>query len=104
MVISYNQIKGPGLCAIADAMANHNQTLKRIFLWGNDFEESACDAFARLLSSGRLEEQNTDFQPYGVDGRTYFAKLHNDCDYRRYRFTVPYWKKQAPQDRSIALS
>ncbi|RTG86164.1 uncharacterized protein DC041_0004727 [Schistosoma bovis] len=61
-------------------------------------------AFANLICINRLLENCTDIRPYIVDGRTYLAYLPHDCTYRQYRFSVPWWKFQAPTDRSIALS
>ncbi|CAH8646876.1 unnamed protein product [Heterobilharzia americana] len=74
-----------------------------IYIWGNELEESACIAFANLISTCRLTENCTDVRPYIFDGRTYLALLDHDCPYRQYRFSVPWWKFQAPNDRSVAL-
>nr|CAH8873662.1 unnamed protein product [Trichobilharzia regenti] len=96
------ELKGPGLCALAESLIT-NVTLECIYVWGNEHEESACIAFANLIYTNRLMENCTDVRPYVVDGRTYLALLDHDCTYRQYRFSVPWWKFQAPNDRSIAL-
>ncbi|CAH8660749.1 unnamed protein product [Schistosoma haematobium] len=103
LAVQFCELKGPGLCALAESLIT-NLTLECIYIWGNEHEESACKAFANLICINRLLENCTDIRPYIVDGRTYLAYLPHDCTYRQYRFSVPWWKFQAPTDRSIALS
>ncbi|CAI2734101.1 unnamed protein product [Schistosoma spindalis] len=103
LAIQFCELKGPGLCALAESLIT-NLTLECIYIWGNEHEELACNAFANLIYINRLLENCTDIRPYIVDGRTCLAFLPHDCTYRQYRFSVPWWKFQAPTDRSIALS
>lgn len=60
-------------------------------------------AFANLIYSGRLNQDNTDVEPHIADNITYLALLNNDCAYKKYRYSVSWWKPYAPTDRSIAL-
>ena len=41
LVVVSNEIRGKGLCALAECMSL-NTTLSNIYLWGNEHEESAC--------------------------------------------------------------
>ncbi|CAL8097663.1 unnamed protein product [Calicophoron daubneyi] len=102
LAVQYCELKGLGLCALAESLIT-NQTLTNIYIWGNEHDESTCIAYSNLLQTNRLKEENTDVRPYVVDGRVYLALLDNDCDYRLYRFSVPWWKSEVPKDRSIAL-
>ncbi|CAH8589728.1 unnamed protein product [Schistosoma turkestanicum] len=102
LAVQFCELKGPGLCALAESLVT-NLTLECIYIWGNEHEESACNAFAHLININRLPENCTDIRPYIVDGTTYLAFVPHDCTYRQYRFSVPWWKFQAPCDRSIAL-
>ncbi|KAK4475840.1 hypothetical protein MN116_001091 [Schistosoma mekongi] len=102
LAVQFCEMKGPGLCALAESLIT-NLTLECIYIWGNEHDESVCNAFAKLIYTNRLTENYTDIKPYVVDGRTYLALLNHDCTYRQYRFSVPWWKFQAPNDRSIAL-
>lgn len=43
-------------------------------------------AFAHLISSGRLSEQHTDVTPYTVDGRVHLAQVSNRL-HRHYNWT-----------------
>jgi len=73
LLVPSNNISGRGLCAIAKSL-EINSTLDRVYIWGNKLEESACIAFDSIISSGRLELENTDIQPYHVDGVCYLAQ------------------------------
>ncbi|XP_078059888.1 leucine-rich repeat-containing protein 34 [Mustelus asterias] len=69
-----NNISGIGLVALANALKS-NSTLVNVYVWGNNFDESACLDFANLLKTGRLKEKRTDISPYWIDGRVYLAEL-----------------------------
>nr|VZI01985.1 unnamed protein product [Spirometra erinaceieuropaei] len=102
LCVAYNELKPLGLRALGKMMFK-NDTIQCIYIWGNEFNDEVCEIFSQLLLIGRLTEDCTDVRPYKVDGHTYLGMLNHDCDYRRYRFAVPWWKSQAPTDRSIAL-
>ncbi|VDD83426.1 unnamed protein product [Mesocestoides corti] len=102
LALASNEIHEKGLCALADALLD-NDHLRYIYLWGNDISDKAAAAWGHLQTIGRLREDSTDLRPYKVDGVVKMAMLNNDCDYRRYRFAVPWWGPQAPEDRSVAL-
>ena len=97
--IKSNNISGEGLCAIADCL-KYNSTLNKIYIWGNNLEESACivnifqvylkyllklvillynllKAFSNLIKIGRISQDNTDVRAYEVDNVTYLSELSN---------------------------
>lgn len=74
LVISYNSINGKGLVLIAHAMFS-NSSLSNIYIWGNNLEKLACDAFKSLIDSKRLLQKNTDVRPYEVDGINRLAEM-----------------------------
>lgn len=41
LAVTYNNISGPGLVALSDAMKT-NPVLSYIYIWGNKFDEAAC--------------------------------------------------------------
>ncbi|XP_052212877.1 leucine-rich repeat-containing protein 34-like isoform X2 [Dreissena polymorpha] len=98
-----NNIRGKGLCSLSDAM-KMNPTLTKIFIWGNNLEETAAIAFANLLESGRLLKSNTDVQPYVVDGKTILSELtHNEQRHYYYAPSygddVPSWQPRGKNPR-----
>uniref|UniRef100_UPI00398F0A69 leucine-rich repeat-containing protein 34-like n=1 Tax=Pristiophorus japonicus TaxID=55135 RepID=UPI00398F0A69 len=72
--VARNSITSIGLVALANALKS-NTTLTNVYIWGNDFNESACSDFANLLKVGRLKPQRTDISPYWINGRVYLAEL-----------------------------
>ncbi|XP_076451919.1 leucine-rich repeat-containing protein 34-like isoform X2 [Babylonia areolata] len=104
LVVTHNNIKSTGLCAIADAMKT-NTTLTNVYIWGNKLEEPACIAFDNLIKSDRLDLHNTDVQPYVVDGVTYLGELNNGIR-RHYYYAgvyggdVPKWQPRGENPRS----
>ncbi|XP_064599186.1 leucine-rich repeat-containing protein 34-like [Liolophura sinensis] len=105
LVVVSNNIRGKGLCALADIM-KVNSSLVSLFIWGNVLEESACIAFANLIDSGRLEPQNTDVKPYVVDGVTYLCELNNSISRHyyvapSYGDDVPSWQPRGLNPRSL---
>ncbi|XP_078616720.1 leucine-rich repeat-containing protein 34-like [Branchiostoma floridae x Branchiostoma japonicum] len=86
LVLTHNCIRGNGLVAVADAMKT-NSTLYSVFIWGNELEESACVAFNDLIESARLDTEQTDVQPYIVDGRVYLSELSHGI--RRHYYWTP---------------
>ncbi|XP_067897711.1 leucine-rich repeat-containing protein 34 isoform X2 [Heterodontus francisci] len=72
--VARNNVTGIGLVALANALKS-NKTLTNVYIWGNDFDESACLDFANLLKVGRLKPKRTDVSPYWIDGRVYLAEL-----------------------------
>ena len=59
-----NAVNSRGLCALAHAAALH-PALRRLALWGNRFDSSACLAWQPVLAAGKLE---LDFGAQEVDG------------------------------------
>ncbi|XP_031562259.1 leucine-rich repeat-containing protein 34-like [Actinia tenebrosa] len=78
LVVCSNNIASQGLCAIAKAM-KLNISLRGVYIWGNNLEEPACRAFQDLISGSvpRMEPNETDVQPYVVDGVVYLSHLNN---------------------------
>ncbi|KAL3307394.1 Leucine-rich repeat-containing protein 34, partial [Cichlidogyrus casuarinus] len=73
--VSYNELKDPGLCALADALSpGKNSMLRCLYAWGNEFGERASKEFGNLIHSGRLLRDFTDVEPYEVDCRIYVAE------------------------------
>ncbi|XP_051012984.1 leucine-rich repeat-containing protein 34 [Acomys russatus] len=80
-----NKIDGEGLVALSQSM-KINLTLSNIYIWGNKFDEATCVAYSDLMKSGRLRPDNTDVEPYEVDGRVYLAEVSNGLK-RHYYWT-----------------
>uniref|UniRef100_A0A8D2JJT5 Leucine rich repeat containing 34 n=1 Tax=Sciurus vulgaris TaxID=55149 RepID=A0A8D2JJT5_SCIVU len=71
-----NSIEGEGLVALSQSMKT-NPTLSNIYIWGNKFDEATCEAYSDLIQMGRLKPDNTDVEPYVVDGHVYLAEVSN---------------------------
>ncbi|XP_058412367.1 leucine-rich repeat-containing protein 34 isoform X1 [Diceros bicornis minor] len=71
-----NNIEGGGLVALSQSMKT-NPTLSNIYIWGNKFDEATCVAYSDLIQIGRLKPDNTDVEPFVVDGRLYLAEVSN---------------------------
>ncbi|KAJ8397585.1 hypothetical protein AAFF_G00438610 [Aldrovandia affinis] len=84
--IPSNSIGSSGLVLLAKAMST-NFSLSHIYIWGNKLEEPACVAFASLIKSGRLREEDTDVSPYEVDGRVFLAEVFHGL--RRHYYWTP---------------
>ena len=41
LVLASNEVKGRGLCALANSL-KFNTSLVAVYVWGNELEESAC--------------------------------------------------------------
>jgi len=80
LIVRGNTINGRGLCALARSL-HSNQTLRGIYIWGNNMETSACEAFAELLNGlvPRISATETDVQAYFVDKVPCLAEV--DCPY-----------------------
>ncbi|XP_030842798.1 leucine-rich repeat-containing protein 34 isoform X1 [Strongylocentrotus purpuratus] len=98
LVITSNNIKAPGLCAIASAMEN-NPNFNSVFIWGNHHEEDACNAFHRLIEGGNLEPEKTDVKPYVVDGQVYLSELSHGL--RRQYYWTPFYGPDVKNDKKI---
>ncbi|GCC28005.1 hypothetical protein chiPu_0006431 [Chiloscyllium punctatum] len=72
--VARNNISGIGLMALANALKSNN-TLTNVYVWGNNFDESASIDFANLIKAGRLKPKRTDISPYWIDGRVYLSEL-----------------------------
>ncbi|XP_064642842.1 leucine-rich repeat-containing protein 34-like isoform X2 [Lineus longissimus] len=93
-----NQIGEKGLCALANCM-KINSSLTNIYVWGNQFEPKACEDFARLVNTMRLDPTATDIQPYVVDEVTYVSELSHGI--RRNYFWEPCIGDSVPKDEEI---
>ncbi|XP_072234507.1 leucine-rich repeat-containing protein 34 [Leuresthes tenuis] len=78
-----NSIRTEGLLSLAQAMKK-NKTLTHIYIWGNHLEESVCQAFRELISSGRLPPEQTDVSAYEVDGQVFLAEVFQSLRKRIY--------------------
>ncbi|XP_059542975.1 leucine-rich repeat-containing protein 34 isoform X2 [Myotis daubentonii] len=83
-----NNIQGEGLVALSESMKT-NPTLSNIYIWGNNFDEATCVAYSNLIEMGRLRPDDTDVQPYEVDGRVYLSEVSNGLK-RHYYWTPTY--------------
>uniref|UniRef100_A0A2K5H7Y1 Leucine rich repeat containing 34 n=1 Tax=Colobus angolensis palliatus TaxID=336983 RepID=A0A2K5H7Y1_COLAP len=71
-----NNIEGEGLVALSQSMKT-NLTFSHIYIWGNKFDEATCVAYSDLIQMSRLKPDNTDVEPFVVDGRVYLAEVSN---------------------------
>ncbi|XP_047586022.1 leucine-rich repeat-containing protein 34 isoform X2 [Lutra lutra] len=71
-----NNIQGEGLVALSQSMKT-NPTLSNVYIWGNQFDEATCVAYSDLIQMGRLKPDNTDVEPFVVDGHVYLAEVSN---------------------------
>ncbi|XP_004756593.2 leucine-rich repeat-containing protein 34 isoform X2 [Mustela putorius furo] len=71
-----NNIQGEGLVALSQSMKT-NPTLSNVYIWGNKFDEATCVAYSDLIQTGRLKPDNTDVEPFVVDGHMYLAEVSN---------------------------
>ncbi|XP_042854498.1 leucine-rich repeat-containing protein 34 isoform X2 [Panthera tigris] len=71
-----NNIKGEGLVALSQSMKT-NPILSNVYIWGNKFDEATCVAYSDLIQTGRLKPDNTDVEPFVVDGHVYLAEVSN---------------------------
>ncbi|KAM5336068.1 leucine-rich repeat-containing protein 34 isoform 4-T4 [Glossophaga mutica] len=81
-----NSIEGEGLVALSESMKT-NTTLSNIYIWGNKFDEATCMAYSDLIQTGRLKPDNTDVEPYVVDGHAYLAEVSNGL--KKYYYWTP---------------
>ncbi|XP_045857552.1 leucine-rich repeat-containing protein 34 isoform X2 [Meles meles] len=71
-----NNIQGEGLVALSQSMKT-NPTLSNVYIWGNQFDEATCVAYSDLIQMGHLKPDNTDVEPFVVDGHVYLAEVSN---------------------------
>merc|ERR1712168_287605 len=66
------EIEDDGIQAILQAIGHANSNIKRIYLWGNNFESGASELLTQLMKDRKISEANTDcransaFHPDGV--------------------------------------
>ncbi|KAJ8279270.1 hypothetical protein COCON_G00063360 [Conger conger] len=99
--IPSNSIGSAGLVLLAKAMGI-NSSLSHIYIWGNNLEEPACVAFADLIKSGRLREEDTDVSPYEVDGRVFLAEVFHGL--RRHYYWTPSFGQDGDPASNSALA
>ncbi|XP_012589664.1 PREDICTED: leucine-rich repeat-containing protein 34 isoform X2 [Condylura cristata] len=83
-----NSIEGEGLVALSQSMKT-NPIFSHIYIWGNKFDEATCVAYSDLIAMGHLKPDNTDVEPYVVDGHVYLAEVSNGLK-KHYYWTPPY--------------
>nr|XP_013000960.1 leucine-rich repeat-containing protein 34 [Cavia porcellus] len=83
-----NSVEGEGLVALSQSMKT-NPALSHIYIWGNKFDEDTCAAYADLIQKGRLKPENTDVEPFVVDGHVYLAEVSNGLK-KHYYWTPTY--------------
>ncbi|XP_021109646.1 leucine-rich repeat-containing protein 34 isoform X3 [Heterocephalus glaber] len=83
-----NNIEGEGLVALSQSMKT-NPTLSHIYIWGNKFDEATCVAYSDLIQKDRLKPENTDVEPFVVDGHVYLAEVSNGLK-KHYYWTPTY--------------
>ncbi|XP_057355865.1 leucine-rich repeat-containing protein 34 isoform X2 [Manis pentadactyla] len=83
-----NNIEGEGLVVLSQSMKT-NPVLSNIYIWGNKFDEATCVAYSDLIQMGRLNSNNTDVEPFEVDGRVYLAEVSNGLK-KHYYWTPTY--------------
>ncbi|XP_053456160.1 leucine-rich repeat-containing protein 34 isoform X1 [Nycticebus coucang] len=69
-----NNIQGEGLVALSQAMRT-NPVISNIYIWGNKFDEATCVAYSELIQMGRLKPEDTDVEPFTVDGHVHLAEV-----------------------------
>uniref|UniRef100_A0A8C9B099 Leucine rich repeat containing 34 n=1 Tax=Phocoena sinus TaxID=42100 RepID=A0A8C9B099_PHOSS len=93
-----NNIEGEGLVALSQSMKT-NPTLSNIYIWGNKFDEATCVAYSDLIHMGRLKSDNTDVEPFVVDGHVYLAEVSNGLK-RHYYWTPGYGEACSPSSNA----
>ncbi|XP_049630448.1 leucine-rich repeat-containing protein 34 [Suncus etruscus] len=83
-----NSISGEGLVALSQAMEK-NPIFSHIYIWGNKFDEATYIAYSDLIQTRRLKADNTDVEPYMVDGKMYLAEVSNGLK-KHYYWTPTY--------------
>ncbi|XP_004038033.2 leucine-rich repeat-containing protein 34 isoform X1 [Gorilla gorilla gorilla] len=83
-----NNIEGEGLVALSQSMKT-NLTFSHIYIWGNKFDEATCVAYSDLIQTGCLKPDNTDVEPFVVDGHVYLAEVSNGLK-KHYYWTSTY--------------
>ncbi|XP_056663370.1 leucine-rich repeat-containing protein 34 [Monodelphis domestica] len=93
-----NNITGKGLIGFSESMKT-NTTLSHIYIWGNKFDKETCEAFSNLIETGRLKQENTDVEPYKVDGCVYLAELSHGIK-RHYYWTPTFGEVNSAEANS----
>nr|XP_020737769.1 leucine-rich repeat-containing protein 34 isoform X10 [Odocoileus virginianus texanus] len=93
-----NNIEGKGLVALSQSMET-NPTLSHIYIWGNKFDGATCVAYSDLIHTGRLKPDNTDVEPFVVDGHVYLAEVSNGLK-RHYYWTPGYGEACSPSSNA----
>ncbi|CAH1105420.1 unnamed protein product [Psylliodes chrysocephalus] len=66
--MSSNRINDQGLTDILDSLKK-TPMMRICFLWGNRWEEMACERLARMIRSGVIEQEYIDVKTYILDGK-----------------------------------
>ncbi|XP_020141838.2 leucine-rich repeat-containing protein 34 isoform X2 [Microcebus murinus] len=93
-----NRIEGEGLIALSQAMKT-NPIFSHIYIWGNKFDEATCVAYSDLIQMGRLKPDNTDVEPFVVDGHVHLAEVSNGLK-KHYYWTPAYGEAYGPSSNA----
>lgn len=93
-----NNIEGEGLVALSQSL-KANCTFSNIYIWGNKFDEATCVAYSDLIEMSYLKPDNTDVEPFVVDGRVYLAEVSNGLK-KHYYWTPTYGEAYSPASNS----
>jgi hypothetical protein len=78
-----NNIGDEGLCAMVECLLT-NSTINNFYAWGNKFDKDSCVAVKSLLDKKRILPNNTDLQPYFVDGQVFLGEVSNGINNNYY--------------------
>ncbi|XP_069329048.1 leucine-rich repeat-containing protein 34 isoform X2 [Eulemur rufifrons] len=93
-----NNIEGEGLVALSKSMKT-NPIFSNIYIWGNKFDEATCVAYSDLIQMGRLKPDNTDVEPFMVDGHMHLSEVSNGLK-KHYYWTPAYGEAYGPSSNA----
>uniref|UniRef100_A0A8D0ZDM2 Leucine rich repeat containing 34 n=1 Tax=Sus scrofa TaxID=9823 RepID=A0A8D0ZDM2_PIG len=96
-----NNIEGEGLVALSQSV-KRNPTFSNIYIWGNKFDEATCVAYSDLIHMGHLKPDNTDVEPFVVDGHVYLAEVSNGL--KRHYYWIPGYGEACSQSSNAGFS
>ncbi|VDL35745.1 unnamed protein product [Hymenolepis diminuta] len=100
--LSFNKIGERGLCALGESLYT-NDSIRFIYLWGNNITDKAAEIWANLILTERLREDSIDLKPYKVDGKIQVALQVPKKEQKGYRYPIPSWCGQPNEERSLAI-
>ncbi|XP_045395580.1 leucine-rich repeat-containing protein 34 isoform X1 [Lemur catta] len=93
-----NNIEGEGLVALSKSMKT-NPIFSNIYIWGNKFDEATCVAYSELIQMGCLKPDNTDVEPFVVDGHVHLSEVSNGLK-KHYYWTPAYGEAYGPSSNA----